>query len=245
MEKPLTYDWLRDGKVYNVCVDLNMHIHEAKLQLLWSVTLSVQHAEKLSFFQSRAYQKMLSKLDRLCGNGKRVAQETTADNSFSRYVWYVEEEECAAAMKEFCDSQSKSELQCDVRYDPKWQYYYDSFYPGPAQWQTIQNAKLLQLRRREGDDPAQPRPVKHEVYFFDDSARLFFIEAAKQSGFAIEETYFASENTKPCAVTLRHICKMEKQALDKATTCLVNLAEKYTGDYGGWDAAVYRGSMRR
>lgn len=243
MQKPLHYDWQRNEKRVSICVDLDFHTPEARNNFDWCVEVLVFPPTKKRL--ALILQNPVRKLNKAAKNCRLVATEAPESGEYTRYIWYGDNEAGANDIKAFCEAQTACEMRCSVKLDAKQKIYEDAFYPTEAAWQTLRNADILELRAREGDNPARPRPVKHTLVFFDDYFRQLFREAARQAGFAIEDTYFDSENAKPCAITLRHISAMNKPELDTATTTLITLAQKYNGDYVGWDAAMHRKVVKR
>jgi uncharacterized protein (TIGR01619 family) len=125
--------------------------------------------------------------------------------------------------------------------DPEWRQYKDVLYPLPTQLQQIHNRRVLDQLLERGDDHSFARIVDHAIYFGSASERATFASATIKLGFGIQhesqdvqsaERPFFLKLTRSDPVTLDHINAIVAE--------LIELAEKFGGDYDGWGCEVQK-----
>jgi hypothetical protein len=70
--------------------------------------------------------------------------------------------------------------------DADWSYYRELLLPDAERRQWMDDRRLVQILREQGDALTPPRRVDHWAYFSDPGARDAFIEVVRRSGFEAE-----------------------------------------------------------
>ena len=140
--------------------------------------------------------------------------------------------------------------RCDLgsQRDEGWNQYLNVLYPTPANMESIQNQKVLDGLSRDGDVHSIEREVTHWVYFSTDSHRREFLLWAKSAGFGKKSTNDSSDKGKSsyCAVISR-VQSVEPRRIDETTRELMRMANRFDGNYDGWETQVTtsNGRIRR
>jgi regulator of RNase E activity RraB len=97
----------------------------------------------------------------------------------------------------------------------------------------MKNRKVLEALTKNGDNHSIPRDVDHFVYFQNRDARSSFVEKAAALGYKCE-LIEADRADWMFGVQLVREQAVEQSSIDKSVMELVDLAERFGGDYDGW-----------
>jgi regulator of RNase E activity RraB len=124
--------------------------------------------------------------------------------------------------------------------DPEWRHYLDVLYPGPLEWQWMQDRRVVEKLAESGDKGAIARPIDHHARFEQRDAAEAWARAVREMGFevAIERREGGAEAWNAHAVRedpaeLAHVHDIAVR--------LFGLAEENGGHYDGWGCSVVRG----
>ena len=124
--------------------------------------------------------------------------------------------------------------------DGDWNLYSGLLYPGPGDWQQIQNRQLLELLVQNGDTLEKKRTVSHWAYLPDESSRDQFVAAIKEKGFDVTEQ--TSEDDpgleNQYGVAFERIDHVDWESINQVTLELFELAASLSGNYDGWETTV-------
>lgn len=121
--------------------------------------------------------------------------------------------------------------------DPTWEQYLGVLYPSPENLQTIANMDLLDVFAKQGDVHSVPRNVQHWHYFGSIADRSSFREAVLAAGFdLVSET--TSERALPFAISVTRIQPIDPSSIDNTVLVLLDLCQRFGGEYDGWEAPV-------
>lgn len=127
--------------------------------------------------------------------------------------------------------------------DPQWRIYHELLAPGPFERRTIENRRLIDLLRQNGDDPHVPRAVNHYAYFPTPDRRAQFLAQVVNEGFdAVElEPTAKSDPQRPYGVELVRPERVASDWMEALTADLFFRAEACGGRYAGWGTTVCPG----
>lgn len=142
----------------------------------------------------------------------------------------------SAAMKEFPDY----EYSYGSKMDSEWEIYHKLLFPTPVEWQIIQNHKVCDHLKTQGDSLHLPRAIEHKAYFETAEKRDAFISAIEAEGFKVKSLMDTDENTAMVGVSFYRQDKPFYYDIDTLTLHLINLSVQYNGAYDGWETSVVK-----
>jgi uncharacterized protein (TIGR01619 family) len=125
--------------------------------------------------------------------------------------------------------------------DPEWRQYRDVLYPLPNQLRAIHNRRVLDALEERGDDHGIPRIVDHTIYFSSAVERAAFTSTAAKSGFHIQgESEDLKAADRPFFLNLTRNDPVTRDHINDVVEELVELADKFKGEYDGWGCEVQK-----
>ena len=124
--------------------------------------------------------------------------------------------------------------------DPKRQIYWNHLFPSAEDWQVIQDMKVEQSLRDNGDPLTEPRPVDHYAYFPSEEDRRRFIEALRARFNDIESVASKSERSGEFGVRIQHVNVPHYAAMNEFTVLLTREAKRCNGEYDGWETKILK-----
>jgi uncharacterized protein (TIGR01619 family) len=121
--------------------------------------------------------------------------------------------------------------------DPLWEQYLDVLYPSPEDLQRIANMDLLDVLVQKGDVLTVPREVQHWIYFRSAPSRSQFRDAATGAGFGIVGES-ESEGELPFGISVTRTQSIEQASIDSTVIELLQLAQRFDGEYDGWETPL-------
>lgn len=122
--------------------------------------------------------------------------------------------------------------------DPEWHYYKNLLYPTPLEWQIIQNHKVCDALKAQGDKLHQKRAIEHKVFFPDASGKEAFIDAISAENFIYQEDVFNENGVE--GVQFYRMDKPFYYDIDHLTMGLIAKAEQFGGLYDGWETSLVK-----
>lgn len=136
--------------------------------------------------------------------------------------------------------QSLKHYCCEIggRDDPDWQAYFHFLFPGPREYQTIQNGRVVRHLEECGDQLTTAREVQHWVYFVADEHRRLFIKRLPRTGCVVADEHDEGpEDTRyVVSVVKRHAVDVD--TVNDEVLRLFDLAGDCRGCYDGWETSV-------
>jgi uncharacterized protein (TIGR01619 family) len=123
------------------------------------------------------------------------------------------------------------------REDSLWEQYLNVLYPSPEDLERIKNGDLLDVLVQNGDVLKAAREVQHWMYFRSESSRALFRDAAARAGFRIVSESNL-EGDLPCGISVARTQTIERALIDKTVVELLRLAQRFGGEYDGWETQV-------
>ena len=124
------------------------------------------------------------------------------------------------------------EITSGYQEDREWNFYQNLLYPTPRQWQIIQNHKVCDRLKEQGDDLTVKRIVEHTLYFQDPSKKEALLVALEQEGFEVMERIENEDGLE--GIRFFRIDAPDYYAIDEITLHLIDLSERYGALYDGW-----------
>ena len=138
-----------------------------------------------------------------------------------------------AAMKSFEDYR----FDLGTKHDPNWSQYMDVLHPSADDLERIKNIDVLEALKKAGDVSSVAREVQHWFYFASEESRARFRSAAIAAGFSVSSES-ESEGKSPFGIVLARTQSVEQASIDQTVIELLHLAQRFDGDYDGWETRV-------
>jgi regulator of RNase E activity RraB len=125
--------------------------------------------------------------------------------------------------------------------DSEWDFYLKVLYPSREAMERIKNRELLEVLEKQGDVIATAREVQHWLFFPANEARARFRHEVQNMGFAIGYEYELEpqkEEGLRFGITVTKHQAVTQDLIDDAVLQLSRLAERFGGDYDGWETQV-------
>lgn len=138
------------------------------------------------------------------------------------------------ALSEF----SGYEFECGSKSDPIWAQYLEVLYPGEEDQQRMKNRKVLDVLEQKGDRLNAPRDIRHWIYFRTEDERAGFRSAVLPLEYRVEFEPLSEGAGLPFGLCISRFQSVKPTELNDAVIELFRLAEKYHGDYDGWETEL-------
>jgi hypothetical protein len=151
----------------------------------------------------------------------------------NRGIWEVAFYGPAGQLETVRAAAALDDRMTDVRseFDPDWTYYRELLLPDAERKQWMDDRRLVQILKEQGDVLVSPRPVDHYVRFDDAAKRDAFVAAVAREGFTAEEAEpTVAHVTRNDAIDLDHIHDVVMVLIDAATPL--------GGRYERWESAI-------
>ncbi len=173
-------------------------------------------------------------------SGGLLVGRVTVDGCRYFHAYVDAPEESVAAFVKSLGDTSGYELRYVCRPDPERAGYWQDLFPSDAEWQLIQDMKVVHQLEENGDPLTQPRRVDHWAYFEDAATRDAFSEWVQANGYEVEKTSPPSEEIPQYGVQFFHSCVPQAMKINEHTVALQAKARELGGEYDGWETSVVR-----
>ena len=119
--------------------------------------------------------------------------------------------------------------------DESWKGYLEFLYPDAFLIQTMVNSKAIAKMKMTGSDPSVKRLITHSAGFSAEDDRNSFSKVLKERGFKILDRNYNNEDLQPYQITFSRTDQLEITWISEITMHLAENADKYNGQYGGWE----------
>jgi len=131
-------------------------------------------------------------------------------------------------------------VETGSRSDPDWSYYRELLLPDAERKQWMDDRRLVQIFREQGDRLTTPRRVDHWASFATAQERDAFVADATRSGFELEPAAL-DEGDPPFEAQLFRVDPIELDQIHDVVMILVDAATKHGGVYDGWETSIESG----
>jgi Family of unknown function (DUF695)/Regulator of ribonuclease activity B len=131
----------------------------------------------------------------------------------------------------------------EVQEDPEWRQYLEFLYPSEADFQLIEDRRVVQALADAGDVHTIPRPVDHWLFFVDAASRDSFAAAARADGFETVATGHhegPDGDPRPYRLRLSRVDNVALGHIHEVVMGLYNRAAACNGEYDGWETSVQK-----
>jgi uncharacterized protein (TIGR01619 family) len=130
-------------------------------------------------------------------------------------------------------------FEYQIQEDPNWEIYFEYLYPDEDSLLRIQNNKMLRLLEEQGDQAYIPRQINYTLYFRSTQDRASVIKEVVTHGFTVEEeSEYMDDDETPYKLELTRESKADEETIYLVTEMLQELAQKYDGEFDGWETQV-------
>ncbi len=172
--------------------------------------------------------------------GATYAGHLYCQGKVSWYYYVGEHMPIGAALYEAMSDFPDYKYDYKVDREERWESYRDFLYPLPIQMQSIQNGKVIENLRREGDPLEKERLVQHWIYFKAENDRERFIKSIEGLGFRIESKHGTTIGDSPFALQISRFDPVDHASVDSYVLDLWRKANEVNGEYDGWETEVMR-----
>jgi regulator of RNase E activity RraB len=122
--------------------------------------------------------------------------------------------------------------------DGDWNYYKNLLYPTAKEWQLIQNHKVCDSLKEQGDNLYLKRAIEHKLFFTNKEKSEALREKLVEDGFKIQAEIEHEEGAK--GFSFYRIDKPFYHDIDALTIELIDTLEAYGASYDGWETSVVK-----
>ena len=105
------------------------------------------------------------------------------------------------------------------------------------QKRITEDEHVVEYLKRNGDKLVKPREVFHWLYFKTELEADNFIKETENKNFIFVSKQKVEDNY-PIQVELKRIDKVDIKSVNEYSLYLLEVAEKYNGEYDGWETRV-------
>jgi hypothetical protein len=150
-----------------------------------------------------------------------------------------------ADLQAFCDRQTAElgyAIATSRRHDPDRRAYWDDLYPKPDDDSLIQDMKVFEALRSNGDGCEHPRRIDHWAYFPDRKAAGQFSAWIAEQGFTVERIERSNETANPYQIRFHRTDTPCAGDFTNANILLRRKAKDLNGTYDGWETIIVKDS---
>jgi len=122
--------------------------------------------------------------------------------------------------------------------DSEWNYYKKLLYPTAKEWQLIQNHKVCDSLKKQGDSLQLARAIEHKIFMPTTNKKEPLIEALEAKGYKIKAEIENEEGIK--GLNFYRLDKPFYHDIDAITLNLIDIAEAHNALYDGWETSVVK-----
>ena len=122
--------------------------------------------------------------------------------------------------------------------DGEWNYYKNLLYPTVKEWQLIQNHKVCDNLKQQGDSLHLARAIEHKIFMPSVEKKEALQEALITKGFKIKEEIENEDGIK--GLDFYRLDKPFYHDIDALTLSLIDIAEVHDAQYDGWETSVVK-----
>jgi len=122
--------------------------------------------------------------------------------------------------------------------DSEWNYYKKLLYPTAREWQLIQNHKVCDNLKEQGDSLRIPRAIGHKIFMSSLEKRDALVTTLVDLGFKMKDDIENEDGVK--GLDFYRLDQPFYHEIDPLTLELIDLAEAHDAEYDGWETSVVK-----
>jgi regulator of RNase E activity RraB len=122
--------------------------------------------------------------------------------------------------------------------EDQWETYFDFLLPDEREFLRIQNRKILAELELSGDNPEEPRLIKHQILFPDETTRQSFQANMVIQGFECTTFQNTVADDMPFILEVSRIETPTEEKMDHVVLLLWEMAEESGAEYDGWETEI-------
>jgi len=123
--------------------------------------------------------------------------------------------------------------------DGEWNYYKKLLYPTAKEWQLIQNHKVCDNLKEQGDNLYFARAIEHTLFFSNgEEKKDALIAKLNEKDFKVQSEIENEEGVK--GLKFYRLDKPFYHDIDELTLTLIDMMEEYGASYDGWETSVVK-----
>jgi hypothetical protein len=171
--------------------------------------------------------------------GIQIGRVTTNGKRFF-FFFTLLDDDAVANIAEKLASAYQYKISYAHEADPERSCYWNDLFPTANDWQVIQDIRVQEALRNDGDNLTTPRPIEHWAYFKTEADRDRFV-ATVGSRFDACDLYETPDSDEgKYTAKLKHTGLPDYRSMNSVTILLSNTARECNGDYDGWETEVCR-----
>lgn len=130
------------------------------------------------------------------------------------------------------------QFESGTRNDKEWNTYRNFLYPSDLDMQVIQDRRVIEQLKSQGDNLTTPREILHWIYLPHSLTRQAFESKARGLGFSAHHYIDPDDDQQDFGIVVTRIDTPSYHEIADATLPLFRLAKEYGGSYDGWETQV-------
>ena len=122
--------------------------------------------------------------------------------------------------------------------DREWNYYKKLLYPTAKEWQIIQNHKVCDNLKKQGDNLHLARAIEHKLFFQSKDKKDKLISILEKDNFKINDNLTNKEGVE--GIGFYRLDKPFYHNIDSITLTLIDIAQEHNAKYDGWETSVVK-----
>ncbi|QYS89688.1 ribonuclease E inhibitor RraB [Flavobacterium davisii] len=101
----------------------------------------------------------------------------------------------------------------------------------------MEDKLVVEYLKKNGDKLVKPREVFHWIYFKTELEAKHFVKETESKDFVFVSKRKVADNF-PIQIEIKRIDKIDIKSVNKYSLYLLKIAEKYNGEYDGWETSI-------
>jgi hypothetical protein len=238
-----------NSKLASIFVDLGIRAEipdEKRPWLLW-LWLSMKHPRPDGLSSTEEFDTLIKIEDALVAEMKArcdavLSGRITTESRREFYFYAPSPDGFEAAAKSGVNGSvslfNRYKFTTGTKYDPAWAQYIDVLYPADEQRQDIENRRLLDRMRKQGDPLTAGRDVSHWAYFPKAEDRKQFETSVTELGFRVVSQSESPDPARAFGICIAKRNSMTQFDIDVTIRELSRFARAANGEYDGWECEL-------
>jgi uncharacterized protein DUF695/regulator of ribonuclease activity B len=193
---------------------------------------------------NQEFQQLTALEDDLCALVQQhesiYAGRVTVNGHRHFYIYTSDSEDAWASQLDALGRKHGYSLALVLKPDENHEGYWQELFPTDADWQVIQDLRVLETLEKQGDDGTVRRQIDHWAYFPSQAASEEFSQWAREQGYILAGTDTTADGK--FRVRFGHEGTVELPDITSHTIALQSKASELGGDYDGWETQVCKPS---